>query len=95
MLYSSASFDTTEIAISNVLGPFIVEKSFAANACSAEFFFKDTTDSYTHRYYALGTSLAISKHTDGNNENVTVRIRLLRRQLAASVLTPMVFGGEQ
>lgn len=93
-LYNSANFGLTAIAISNVLQKFIVSKNLEANACSVEFFFKDTTDSYTHRFYALGTSLGISKHTDGNNEDVTVRIRLLRRQLAAVALTPMVFEEE-
>jgi len=77
--YNSANFGTT-IAMSTVISDYIGLKNIDAQACTAEFIFKDTTDSYTHRFYALGTSLGISKHTDGNNEDVTVRIRLLRRQ---------------
>lgn len=73
----------TSIQMSAILSSFIGTKNLTGQFCAAEFIQKMTTDSYTHKYYALGTSLGISKHTDGNNEDVACRIRLLRRQLTA------------
>lgn len=91
-LYDQSNFGTA-IAMSTILSDFIVAKQLTGDFCTAEFWFKDTIDSYTHRYYALGTSLGISKHADGLNENVTVRVRLLRRQLTASVCTHLIPAG--
>lgn len=81
-LYDKANF-STNITLSSILSDFIIAKGLEDMFATAEFFQKMTTDSYTHKYYALGTSIGISKHTDGNNEDVTCRIRILRRQLTA------------
>lgn len=90
-LYDKTNFSST-IAMSSILSSFVVEKNISWQSCTAEFIQKMTTDSYTHQYFALGTSLGISKHTDGNNEDVTVRVRLLRRQLPESLCTNLVSG---
>lgn len=82
-LYDKANFTTTIDVQNTFLNDYIVAKGLTGEFATAEFLVRMTTDAYTHKYYALGTSLGISKHTDGNNEDVTCRIRILRRQLAA------------
>jgi len=49
---------------------------------TAEMVNKMTTDAYVHKFYGLGTSLAVSACED---ENVVVTIRILRRQLTTAV----------
>jgi hypothetical protein len=90
--YDVANFGTT-ISISFMYENFMVDKSLIGEYLTAEFIQKMTTDSYTHKYYALGTTLGISKHTDGNNEDVTCRIRILRRQLTAYPLINLLTRG--
>jgi len=48
---------------------------------TAEMVNKMTTDAYVHKFYGLGTSLAVSACED---ENVVVTIRILRRQLTTA-----------
>jgi len=50
---------------------------------TAEFINKMTCDHFTHRFYGMGTSLGISKV----DENVTVKVRILRRTLVSHSLT--------
>lgn len=64
----------------------LLENPLNAQYGSAEIVSKMTTDAYIHKFYGLATSIAISKCED---ENVIVTIRLLRRQLADSVVEPM------
>jgi hypothetical protein len=51
---------------------------------TAEMVNKMTTDAYVHKFYGLGTSLAISACED---EDVIVTVRILRRQLTTAVKT--------